>query len=82
MTLKERIDVLKEELSKKIPAEVRAKLKEAGASIEQTVQFDKILKKGDTVPDFVLKDEQGTDVNISDLCANGSVIISFYRGVW
>lgn len=52
-----------------------AMLIEAGAA-------DKALKEGDMVPDFTLPDAQGREVTLSQLLAQGPVIITFYRGIW
>jgi len=37
-----------------------------------------MLKKGDLVPDFELPDEDGTPRKLSDLLANGPVVLFFY----
>jgi peroxiredoxin len=40
------------------------------------------LTTGEVVPQFVLPDAHGRDVNIADLLADGPTVISFYRGGW
>jgi peroxiredoxin len=39
-------------------------------------------KAGDRAPEFVLTDPDGKPVSSRELLAKGSLVISFYRGVW
>ena len=39
-------------------------------------------KAGDKAPGFTLKDPEGNLVSSTELLAQGSLVISFYRGVW
>jgi len=39
-------------------------------------------KAGDKAPEFALKDPDGLVVSSGDLLAKGSLVVSFYRGVW
>ena len=43
---------------------------------------DNSLNVGDLAPDFTLPDATGKSVTLSDLLANGPVVINFYRGQW
>jgi peroxiredoxin Q/BCP len=38
------------------------------------------MQKGDTVPDFTLPDQSGTDRSLSGLLADGPVVLFFYPG--
>ena len=40
------------------------------------------LNVGDTVPDFEMPNQLGDPVKLSDLLADGPLVISFYRGAW
>jgi peroxiredoxin len=42
----------------------------------------KALKAGDIAPSFVLKDPDGRPVSSAGLLAQGSLVVSFYRGAW
>lgn len=44
--------------------------------------MDGVLKTGDRQPDFSLADQTGNLILASALLSNGSLVISFYRGVW
>ena len=39
-------------------------------------------KPGEPMPDFMLPDHRGHLVSLSDLIANGPVVIAFHRGHW
>jgi peroxiredoxin len=43
---------------------------------------ERVLKEGDTAPEFELPDATGIPVRLSDLLRRGPVIVSFYRGQW
>ena len=39
-------------------------------------------KPGEEAPDFTLPDARGVDRTLSDLLADGEVVLTFYRGAW
>ena len=43
---------------------------------------DRVLREGDTAPEFELPDALGRTVRLTDLLKQGPVIVSFYRGQW
>ena len=54
----------------------------AAAALQASGIEDRVLREGDTAPDFELPDAVGRVVRLTDLRARGPVIISFYRGQW
>jgi peroxiredoxin len=54
----------------------------AAAALEASGIADRVLREGDSAPDFELPDARGGVVRLSDLLAAGPVILSFYRGQW
>lgn len=42
----------------------------------------RVLKVGDTAPDFALTDATGKTVSSVDLRAQGPLVVKFYRGAW
>ena len=44
--------------------------------------LDRIPKIGDRLADFDLKDTEGNDIQSAALLADGSLVVTFYRGVW
>ena len=45
-------------------------------------QAERARKAGDAAPAFTLKDADGNFVSLTDLLAEGPVVLTFYRGVW
>jgi hypothetical protein len=41
-----------------------------------------VLRVGDKALDFSLPNTEGNTVRLKDLLAKGSLVLSFYRGVW
>ena len=50
----------------------------AVASGEEAVTTSNTLKVGMIAPDFTLKDEEGTERNLSDYLGKKSVVLAFY----
>ncbi len=44
--------------------------------------IDATIKVGDALPAFVLKSAQGGEVTSTDLLANGTVVLTVFRGHW
>jgi len=82
MSLQDKIEKFKEEMSGKIPPEVQQTMQQAGEELERSGISDHSLKAGDTAPDFTLPDVHGADANLADTLEHGPVVLSFYRGGW
>lgn len=82
MTLQAKLDAIKEESLAKFSPEIIATITAANKSLEESSIMADVLKTGDTAPNFVLQNEKGNNVELSELCSKGTVILSFYRGVW
>jgi hypothetical protein len=54
----------------------------ATAELIASGQAQRAKKAGDVAPEFVLNDPDGKPVSSRELLANGSLVVSFYRGVW
>lgn len=70
-----------ESLATKPPEQVKVLLESREKLVKSGIA-DKAIKVGETWPDFSLPDEKGNIVNSKDLLAKGSLVVSFYRGVW
>lgn len=80
MSLKERLDHLKEQAKTRIPAEAQAVMQRA---IEDTRSLRAgALEVGATAPDFTLPSDAGAPVTLRGLLARGPVVLSFFRGQW
>ena len=98
MSLNDFLEKMREASWGKWPGKNRAIVERASADLASSGILDRILKVGDTAPDFTLKDAEGIDVNLQELLAGepqqpstggpqpplvgGSVVIAFYRGHW
>lgn len=51
-------------------------------SLRESGAINNVLKKGDTIPTFTLKNQHGEMVSSADLLKKGILVISFYRGSW
>ena len=73
--------------SEPMPAETGTSATDGGTATDRdTVTAEmaatRALRAGDRVPDFVLPDAMGETVRLSDLLADGPVVLTFYRGAW
>lgn len=82
MTLKERIDKLKEASRGRVPEEIRAVMERAVEDLRRSGIRDRVKKPGDKAPKFSLPDPDGRLVSSRDLLARGPLVVSFYRGKW
>jgi hypothetical protein len=66
----------------KAPPEAVAVMQRATQDLKNSGILDKVLKAGESAPQFSLPDENGNLVELKGLLAQGPVVISFYRGQW
>jgi peroxiredoxin len=80
--LQQQLDEFLAQGRSQLPADL---LKDLLSPIEQLITSgaaEKALKEGVQAPDFTLPDALGNAVTLSHLLAQGSVVITFYRGEW
>jgi peroxiredoxin len=87
MSLQDRLDTLKAnfeagKLGFQPKPEVLDIMRRATAELIASGQALAAKKAGDKAPGFTLKDPEGNLVSSTELLAQGSLVISFYRGVW
>jgi peroxiredoxin len=83
VSLQEKLDAFKADFEgKKAPPEVVAVMHKATADLIASGQADRALKAGWRAPKFALQDAHGVVVRSTDLLAKGSLVLTFYRGVW
>ncbi len=82
MSLKEKLDEMKEGSKEKFPQETREKIARATKELRESEIMDKALNVGDKMPAFSLKNTKGDTVSSQDLLKNGNLVVAFYRGVW
>lgn len=79
--LQEQIDTFVAMGAKYVPEEMA---KQIDNHIDRLVKggAESALKEGDLAPDFTLPDALGKPVTLSQLLAQGPVVVIFYRGEW
>lgn len=82
MLLQEELDALGASLAKNAPKEYL----DASQGFVENLRASDIMagvpKVGENAPDFALPNYKGEAVSLSELRAQGPVIVSFYRGRW
>ena len=82
MSLQDKLDALKHKFEASTPAEVLAIMHGATDELRNSGIAARVLKEGDSVPDFSLPNIAGELVRPWDLLSEGPVVLSFYRGIW
>ncbi|MEV6946929.1 peroxiredoxin-like family protein [Streptomyces sp. NPDC051172] len=65
-----------------IPADIRAIMQRATQDLTASGQADRALTVGAKAPSFTLPSATGGDTSLTELLAEGPVVITFYRGAW
>jgi peroxiredoxin len=87
MSLQDKLDAFKADFRAgkppyNAPAEIHPIMERATAELIASGQAARAVKAGDRAPRFRLTDQDGNKVSSAELLARGSLIVSFYRGVW
>ncbi|WP_208597632.1 thioredoxin domain-containing protein [Desulfogranum mediterraneum] len=82
MTLAAKLDAIREQAGKRIPAEALAKMHRATEELRNSGLVEQALGVGDPLPGFSLKSDSGQLLGSAELLAGGPLVLSFYRGVW
>lgn len=83
MSLQDKLDAFKADFEgSKAPPAVVAAFHKATAELIASGQAGRALKVGARAPNFTLADTQGMMVDSTALLRRGSLVLTFYRGVW
>jgi peroxiredoxin len=87
MSLQAKLDAFKADFEAgkppySVPRSVIETMHRATAELIASGAASRAKKAGDIAPSFSLKDAEGNVVNSNELLKRGSLVISFYRGVW
>jgi len=82
MSLQEKLDAFKDAFQKRQPPEVVETMRRATADLIASGQAGRALKAGDAAPAFALPDQDGRLVDLQELLAKGTLVLTFYRGTW
>src|SRR6201995_940724 len=82
MTLQDKLDDITAQTRNLVQPERLEMGERAVAELFASGIEDKLLKPGDTAPEFALPDANGRIVRSADLLALGPVVVCFFRGRW
>ena len=82
MTLKEKLDALIANTEKQAPAQALEVMHRATAALKNSDIMDGVVKAGDPLPHFTLKNAEGTPVRSEEILKHGPMVLTFYRGAW
>jgi len=81
-TLKERLDRIKAGFIESAPDEAKAIMSRAAEELRASHILSRIPAPGAPLPAFELPGTDGRPVHSNRLFEKGSLIVTFYRGVW
>jgi peroxiredoxin len=82
LTIKEQSDQLKTASAGRLPAEVAEIFAADQARFRGDGRPSNAVAPGDVLEEFTLPDANGADVSLSELVADGPLVLVFYRGGW
>ena len=82
MSMKEKLDAIRDASSKRIPPEKQAIMHRATTDLRASGILGRIVKVGQPMPAFAGKAHDGRAINSAALLANGPLALSFFRGHW
>ena len=82
MKLQEQMDTFKKSFVEQAPEEALKIMNRAGVQLRDSGLAGQAVKVADKAPDFSLSNTSGTKTSLSELLANGPVVLSFFRGRW
>jgi len=82
MTLAERLDTIRLGADKRIPPDKRAIMHRATDDLRSSGILEGVIKVGDRLPAFALKNAFEEEVRSSELLASGPLILTVFRGTW
>ena len=80
--LKEQLDKIRDGVKTRIPTDKRAIMHRATEDLRASGIMDGVVRGGDAVPYFALRNTRADLVESRRLLANGPLVLSFFRGKW
>ena len=82
MSLKEKLDAIRDASSKRIPRDRQAIMHRATADLRASGILERIVKVGRPAPAFAGQAHDGRAISSIELLARGPLVVSFFRGHW
>jgi hypothetical protein len=80
--LAERLDTIRQGADKRIPPDKRSIMHRATNDLRASGILDGVIKVGDPLAAFALKNAFGQEVRSSELVAKGRLVLTVFRGSW
>ena len=80
--LAEQLETIRQGADKRVPPDKRAIMHRATADLRASGIMDRVIKVGDPLPPFTLKNASGQEVRSEDLLATGPLVLTVFRGSW
>ena len=80
--LAQQLETIRQGADKRIPPDKRAIMHRATADLRASGIMDRVIKVGDRLPPFTLKNGSGQAVRSADLLATGPLVLTVFRGSW
>jgi hypothetical protein len=82
MSLQEKLNLMKASFEEKAPTEALQIMHRATEELRNSGIVEKVVKVGNSVPFFELKNADEEIIRLKDLLSEGPLVLSFYRGKW
>jgi hypothetical protein len=82
MSLQQKLDAQKKEIETSAPKKALEVMHRTTEELTNSGIMERIVKKGDKAPDFMLNDASGKAVSLKEKLSKGPVVLGFYRGRW
>ena len=82
MSLQDKLNEYKANFQKNAPGEILEIMHRATADLRNSGILDRVLKVGDTTPEFELENTEGERIRSNDILAKRLMVLTFYRGKW
>lgn len=82
MALSVRLKAISAGAATRIPAGKRAVMAEATKNQRESGILDGVIKVGETLPAFSLKNQKGETVTSAGILAKGPMVLTVFRGIW
>jgi hypothetical protein len=80
--LAERLERIREGARTRIPPDKAEIMERATADLRASGILQKVIRVGDRLPAFALKNASGAEVRSADLLSRGPLVLTVFRGSW
>ena len=82
LTLQELLNQHRANFEKNVSPEILEVMHRATSDLRDSGILDRVLRIGDTAPDFELENTRGEWIRSKDILKNCLMVLTFYRGKW